>query len=104
MKSVLFAFALALPVPLAATVAMDSQQATSAAHDEAAAHRQLFTVKFVLRPAPRDPAPPAIIMDDATPQIVPPPPGSIAAALLGALPRDPNTTVCYGWGCESMWR
>lgn len=110
MKSLLFLVALALPATAAATVAMESQQVTSSSQDAAqtgpaagSAHRQLFIVKYVLRRPPADTAP-QIIMDDPTPQIVPPSAGGYPTAALGALPRDPNTILCYGWGCEGWHR
>lgn len=105
MKRLTFAavLALALPVSAAATVAMEAQQAT---RSEAAfsstpagtpAHRPLFIVKYVLRPAP--PEAPQIDVDDRGTQIVLPGKG-FPAAQLGALQSNPNMVVCSGWGCE----
>jgi len=106
MKSLLFAAAMALPVAAAATVAMEPQQATPSSQDAASvgqaggsAHRQLFIVKYVLRRPLADKVPQVVM--DAKPQIVPPSAGGYPSATLGALPRDPNTIICYGWGCES---
>lgn len=104
MKPLLFLLAMALPVSAAATVAMEPLQATRsqpAAQPQPAdghAHRQLFIVKYVLRRPPPDEAP-QIVMDDAKPHIVPPSADDPGIAL-GALDRQPNTVVCYGWGCE----
>ncbi|WP_424683203.1 hypothetical protein [Frateuria sp. YIM B11624] len=107
MKSLLFLVALALPATAAATVAMESQRATSSSQDATqsgpATHRQLFIVKYVLRRPPADTAP-QVTMDDPAPQIVPPSAGGYPTAALGALPRDPNTILCYGWGCEGWHR
>ena len=107
MKSLLFLVALALPAMAAATVAMEPQQVTPSSKDATqpgpAAHRQLFIVKYVLRRPPADTAP-QIIMDDPAPQIVPPSAGGYPTATLGALQNDPNTILCYGWGCEGWHR
>jgi hypothetical protein len=107
MKSLLFLVALALPATTAATVAMEPQQATSSSQDASqpgpVVHRQLFIVKYVLRRPPADTAP-QIIMDDPAPQIVPPSAGGFPTATLGALQNDPNTVLCYGWGCEGWHR
>lgn len=91
------------PICAAATVSMDAQQsvesgeALQAPPTTPGAHRPLFIVKFVLRRAPADT--PSIVIDDASPRLVPP--GSdFPAARLGTLERDPNTLVCYGWGCQ----
>ncbi|NUO73405.1 MAG: hypothetical protein HOQ10_11910 [Frateuria sp.] len=101
MKATLIAVALlALPVAATATAAMEPQQATQSLRESRPAHHPLFTVKFVLRQPPPEKAPPEIIIDQASPQIVPPMSGGVPAIMLGALHLDPNMIVCYGWGCE----
>lgn len=105
MKTTLVSAILALlPVAAVATVAMEPQQATQPLHDQAPAkapaHRQLFTVKYVLRLAPADGALPQVAIDPAAPQIVPPAAGGVPASLLGAVHQNPNALICYGWGCE----
>jgi hypothetical protein len=106
MKCLLFASAMALPVAAAATVAMEPLQATSPSQDAAQprqadghAHRQMFIVRYELRRPAMDETP-QIIMDDARPQIVPPPAGGDPTAILQPAQHGPNTVVCYGWGCE----
>jgi hypothetical protein len=102
--------ALVLPASVAATAAMEPQQAVqlqAAGQPQQAtgpwqagsAHHPLFIVKYVLRRAPPDHVPP-IVMDDPRAQIVPPVAGDYPTATLGALPRDPNKVICYGWGCQ----
>jgi hypothetical protein len=109
MKALLFAAAMALPAMATATVAMDPLQAASSQETvqprrvEGSAHRQLFIVRYELRRPSADTAP-QIIMDDASPQIVPPLAGGYPATTLGAAQADPNTIVCYGRGCESRQR
>jgi hypothetical protein len=84
---------------------MEPQQAAQPQHDASpVAHHPLFTVKFVLRQPPREQQSPAIVMDTATPEIIPPLADSVPAMILGALHRDPNMIVCYGWGCENDGR
>jgi hypothetical protein len=107
MKCLLFAAAMALPVAAAATVAMEPLQATSPSQDavqsrqaEGQAHRQMFIVRYELRRPATDETQ-QIIMDDARPQIVPPPAGGHPTAILRPAQSEPNTIVCYGWGCES---
>lgn len=94
--------ALGLPATVMATAAADPQQAIETPHELTTAHRQLFTVKFVLRPA--SPEEPAVVMDDHGAQIVPPLGTGFPSVLLGTAAHDPNTIVCYGWGCESQQR
>lgn len=93
---------LGLPATVMATAAADPQQAIEAPHELATGHRQLFTVKFVLRPASAEE--PAVVMDDPRAQIVPPLGTGFPSVLLGTAAHDPNTIVCYGWGCESPQR
>ncbi|HEV2622088.1 MAG TPA: hypothetical protein VGU65_08375 [Frateuria sp.] len=102
MKARLIAAAmLALPSAAIATVAMEPLQAAATLHEAPSSHHQLFVVKFVLRQAPPDNAPPQIEIDQATPEIMPPSAGSVSAMLLGAFHRDPNMLICSGWGCEN---
>src|SRR5690349_5221719 len=95
--------ALVLPVAAAATVAMEAQQVSRSEEvvpspsAAAKAHRPLFIVKYVLRRTPSEMPP--IVMEDASPQIVPPGKG-FPATTLGAAQSDPNVLVCYGWGCQ----
>ncbi|MGN2245998.1 hypothetical protein ACFWZ3_04820 [Frateuria sp. GZRR35] len=97
------AVAMASPICAAATVSMEAQQsvdsgdAIQAPPSDLKARRPLFIVKFVLRRAAAD-APP-IVIDDASPRLTPPG-NDFPATRLGALERDPNTLVCYGWGCQ----
>jgi hypothetical protein len=104
MKARLIAAMLALPSVAVATVAMEPLQATAPLHGAPPARHQLFTVKFILRQAPLDKAPPQIVIDQAAPEIMPPAAGSVPAMLLGAFHRDPNMLVCSGWGCENNER
>jgi hypothetical protein len=106
MKTTLIAVTLLmLPAAAAATIAMEPQQAMPPPHGQApaqrSAHHQLFTVKYVLHLAPPDGALPQVVVDKAPPEIAPPGTGSVPVTLLGAIHRDPNTIICYGWGCES---
>lgn len=99
------ALGLAMPLSAAANVAMEAQQAAGSADAVqappagagAGAHHPLFIVKYVLRRAPSKTPP--IVMDDASPQIVPPG-RDFPAATLGGVAHDPNTIVCHGWGCQ----
>lgn len=98
MKSLLLAVVLALPVAASATVAMEPQLPVQHARAPASDDRQHFTLEVGVRQLPGKLPP--VTMDAALPQIVPPPSSSVPTALLGALQRDPNMVICYGWGCE----
>lgn len=102
MKAVLLGVALTLPATATATAALEPQQLIEPPHAGAGGHHQLFTVKFVLRPASREE--PTIVMDDPKAQIVPPRGTGYPSVLLGTVAHDPNTIVCFGWGCESKDR
>lgn len=115
MKPLLLVIALALPIPAAATVAMEPQQATalqdaaqprpstSPSPAKGSKHHPIFIVKFVLQRSPPPAKVPQIIMDEAGPQLVPPTEGGYPTAALGAMHRDPNTTICHGRSCEGHW-
>ncbi|MGN2244428.1 hypothetical protein ACFWZU_13065 [Frateuria sp. GZRR33] len=110
MKSWLLVTALVLPLPAAATLAMEPRQATpmqdtfappgapDAGRDQISPHRPLFIVKYVLRRASTEPTPPITV--DEAPHILPPTAGDYPGGALGASQRDPNKIICHSWGCE----
>jgi hypothetical protein len=104
MKTMLIAALLAWPCAAAAMVATEPQQATQSLSQGKAPHRQLFEVRYILRLAPAEPAGsamPDVVMERGAPEIAPPSAGTVPALMLGVVHRDPNTIICYGWGCET---
>ena len=97
MKTWPLLLALTVPTVAVATIAMEPTGA-QAPDGKAQGHRQLFTVKYVLRP---NQAPlPHVVIEQGDGLVPPIGTAGRQALLLGAGYRDPNAILCYGWGCE----
>lgn len=99
MRALLLVLVLSLPSLACATIAGETgpdQQLPSGTVQQQP-HRQLFTVKYVLRPN-RTPMPHVVLEQG----VALTPPGNGDRALpLDRFYRNPNAVVCYGRGCES---
>lgn len=97
-------FALALVLPVAAWSAGTPQpqpQPQAAWQGKASAHKPLFTMRFVLLPAPRTPStPPRIDVDKRAAVIAPLHWDARDSVRLRPLAWRPNVEICRGWACD----
>ncbi|HKR75472.1 MAG TPA: hypothetical protein VJR95_02340 [Rhodanobacter sp.] len=96
-------FVLILGMPGVAWAGLSVQQDAPVPRTAQNHHPQLFEVKFVLRPAPKqDGGLPQVQLDRQAAAIVPVHWGQQTHRRLGLPGPGPNVEICQGWGCEGF--